>query len=69
MCIVCILLIFQVIEMQCSKNHGKMLPYTNPSFDFAKGQVLYIPNDFSGISGWFVSQTGNKVVSSYIHLL
>ena len=48
--------------MQCSKNQGKMLPYANPSFDFAKGQVLYIPNDFSGISGWFVSQTGNKVV-------
>ena len=52
--------------MQCSKNHGTMLPYTYPSFDFAKGQILYIPNDFSNIKGWFVSQSGIKEVCSYV---
>ena len=43
-----------------------MLSYTYPSFDFAKGQVLYIPNDFSNIKGWFVSQSGIKEVCSYV---
>ena len=34
--------------------HGKMLPSNYISFDFAKGECLHIPDDFSGTDGWFV---------------
>ena len=33
---------------------GKMSPSNYISFDFAKGEYLYIPDNFSAINGWFV---------------
>ena len=42
-----------MIEKQCSKKHGNMSPSTYNLFDFAKGQSLHIPDDFS-ITGWSV---------------
>ena len=44
--------------MQCDQNHGKMKHFTNCTFAFTKGELLYIPNDFSGINGWHVNQIG-----------
>ena len=44
--------------MQCDRNDGKMEHFTNYRFAFAEGEFLYIPNDFSRINGWFVSQFG-----------
>ena len=34
--------------------HGRMSPSTYSLFNFAKGQCLHIPDDFSAIKGWFV---------------
>ena len=35
-----------------------MIHCPNRLFKFAEGEFLCIPDDFSGINGWHVSQTG-----------
>ena len=44
-----------MIKQQCSENHGEMSRSKYNLFDFAKGQSLHIPDDFSNINGWSVS--------------
>ena len=47
-----------------------MIHFTNRSFAFAEGECLYIPDDFSGINGWHVSQTGvTEVCFLYVYLI
>ena len=53
-----------MIEKQYSEKDGKRSPSAYNLFDFAKGQFLHIPDDFSNISGWSVHP--NLVVKVHI---
>lgn len=56
-----------MVKRQCSEiKHGTMSPSTYNLFDFAEGQSLHIPDDFSRINGWSVGL--NSVVEVYMYV-